>query len=155
MFGTYFKASWKALPWISILPLLANVLYAFVIWPNFIEEGAEFSFESGRYVFSDGSLLLSVFTAIAVNLLFVMIIPGAIGGTNTSIKKAQFYIGFTVNLFLTLLLPLVYLYIFTIDGLTAGILIALNSLCFLLPFILGSLFVAPAYNRSFWFINRN
>jgi hypothetical protein len=84
-----------------------------------------------------------------------MIIPALFGGTASSTKKVQFYFGFFVNLFIALGLTIAYKYIFTMDGAFFGLTLALHIMGFMLPFIIGALFVAPAYARAFWFVDRN
>jgi hypothetical protein len=153
MFGTFFKASWKAVPWILILPLAVYAFYLWVIWP-YVEMTGIYQ-DYGTVVFTSKFFLISIVASIIVNLLFVMIIPAAIGGVNIGAKKVQFYIGFLVNLFLTFLFPIIYGTLFAIDVRTDSIIVALHAASFLLPFILGALFVAPAYARAFWFVNRN
>ncbi|GMO69847.1 MAG: hypothetical protein Ta2A_18240 [Treponemataceae bacterium] len=151
MFGTYFKASLKALPWLLILPILVWAVYEFFVWP-YIEENGIFNEE---FVVTGAKLIIaSVVIGFIVNFVLVMIIPAAVGGTNSGAKKAQFYVGFFANLLLTLLLPFIYINVFWVDGITAGVLIALHAFTFLVPFILSALFVAPAYARAFWFVNR-
>jgi hypothetical protein len=53
-----------------------------------------------------------------------------------------------------LVIPIVPVGRSVVDGATFAILIALDALAFLIPFILGALFVSPAYRRAFWFAQR-
>jgi hypothetical protein len=160
VFGSYFKASLKALPFIVLLPIVICALYVYVVNPNFVQLYT-ISDDMSHGVWVDEStgvdkdyIVRSMVTAGIVNFVLLMIIPCAIGGTNPGVKRALFYMGFFLTLALSLVFPIIYTYRFLLDGITNMILIALHIGGFLLPFILGALFVAPAYARAFWFVNR-
>ncbi|MDR1159653.1 MAG: hypothetical protein LBK69_03405 [Syntrophomonadaceae bacterium] len=160
MFGTYFKSSLKALPWLVLLPVFVCALYIMVIDPQVIQiYGWSENSTHGEWVNgSDGVGIKYMNTgmaiAVAVNFLFLMVIPCAIGGTNSGTKRGQFYLGFFVNLALSLVIPFFWQSRFILDRLTFAILAGHCVVGFLLAFILGALFVAPAYARAFWFVNR-
>lgn len=158
MFGTYFKASLKALPVLLLFPIAVYVLYIITIDPNYVQmytiaEGTFGELRLTWYANGPNFMLTSMIIAIITNLFFLMIIPSAIGGADPRSKKVEFYVGFFVNIFCTLLLPIIYFFVFGLDGATFGILIGLHTGSFLLPFILGARFVSPAYVRAFWFVS--
>jgi hypothetical protein len=171
MFGTFLKSSLKALPFIVLVPLLVSLLYITVIDPyggiliggigseDTSEHQWEFEdSEKTFFGFSDHlgfqSIRKSMIFAIVVNFIFLMIIPCAFCGTAAGKKKAQFYLGFFVNLGICIGFPVYFNTIFVLDVGTLFRLIALHLAGFMVPFILGALFVAPAYKNAFWFINR-
>ncbi|MDR3301551.1 MAG: hypothetical protein LBT01_03360 [Spirochaetaceae bacterium] len=171
MFGIFFKSSWKALPFIALLPLLVCVLYITVIDPygGILISGMgseavsdhQWEFQESEktfFGFNDHlgfqSIKRSMILAMVVNLILLMIIPCAFGGTVSGKKRAQFYLGFFINLAICLGFPIYFNTIFVLDASTLFMLIALHLAGFMLPFILGALFVAPAYKMAFWFINR-
>jgi hypothetical protein len=142
MFWVYVKDSIKALPWIILLPLASYVLYMF-------GEG-----DGWWFLGVDSGMLISMIAGIVSNLLFAMVIPAAGGGPNPDIKKSQFYLGFFVNLGLTLILPIVYYFVFFLDPATAAILVGLHVVFFVGPYLLAALFVTSAYKWDFWFFHR-
>jgi len=160
MFGTYFKDSWKALPWLVLLPIVVCVFYIYVMDPQFISiHGFSENQTYGEWTADGGGVgikyvNIGMAIAIAVNLLFLMIIPCAIGGLNHGVKRAQFYIGFFVNLALSLAVPFFWQSRFILDRFTFGVLVAHCVVGFLVAYILGALFVSPAYARAFWFVDR-
>jgi hypothetical protein len=92
--------------------------------------------------------------AFLVNLLFLIIIPCAIGGTNPVAKRTEFYMGFFITLAFSLAVPFFWQNWFVFDPKTFSILLTHCVIGFLVTFILGSLFVSKAYAGSFWFWNR-
>ena len=150
MFFTFFKSSVKALPVLVLVPILMFTLFALVV-DGFMSDQGLILAEPEWY--SDGLTWIGTVMAISVlvNFILLMIIPAAIGGLNARSKQVQFYLGFFINLALMLLIPVIAHMIYMFNGLTLGILIALCSLGFLVTFIVGSRFVAPAYVRAFWF----
>jgi hypothetical protein len=160
MFGTYFKSSLKALPFIILLPVIVCTLYIFVINPQFVQlYTTSDSSNHGTWVMEDEGvdkeyIVRSMVIAAGLNFLLLMIIPCAIGGTNSGVKKGLFYFGFFLDLALSLIFPIIYSYMFLLDGVTNAVLISLHIAGFLLPFVAGALFVAPAYSKAFWFVSR-
>jgi hypothetical protein len=154
MFGTYLKQSLWTLPFIVLFPIVSFVLYVFVIEPYYIQ----YAMVGDEWLdVGQNFLLFNIGLAVFANLLFLLIIPaipGADGGHNTSKKRAQFYIGLFANFGLMLIIPIIPVGRSVIDGVTFAILIALDALAFLIPFILGASFVSPAYRRAFWFAQR-
>jgi hypothetical protein len=158
MFGVYLKSSIKALPVLVLLPLAVFVLYLLVIDPYYVQYYTVSNNELLDVVWQTSGRELMIFSMIAAviaNLLFLMIIPSAIGGTDSGKKRGQFYLGFFCNLFFTLLLPCVYFSLYMYDAGTFAILTGLHAASFLAAFIAGSFLVAPAYSKAFWFVNRN
>jgi len=150
MFVTYFISSLKALAWLILLPVGFFILFLLVIDPYVIDE----------LVFSDKDFTRTVFSvsmgiSVALNFLFLMIIPAAFGGINPLAKKTQFYFGFFTNVILALVLSIIYKIYYTMDGGFFALTLGLHILGFILPFVLGALFVAPSYARAFWFTDRN
>jgi hypothetical protein len=160
MFGAFFKSSLKALPWLVLLPVFVCGFYIMVMEPQVIQVyGYSEDSTHGEWVNgSDGVgikyMEIGMAIAAAVNFLFLMIIPCAIGGTNSGVKRGQFYLGFFVNLALSLVIPFFWQSRFILDRLTFVILVGHCAVGFLLAFILGALFVSPAYTRAFWFADR-
>lgn len=155
MFGVYFKSSIKALPVLVLLPLAVFVLYLLVIDPYYVQY---YTVSDSEWIWSAsgrGNMIFSMIAAVVANLLFLMIIPSAIGGADSGKKRGQFYLGFFFNLFFTLLLPCVYFSLYMYDVGTFAILTGLHAVSFLAAFIAGSFLVAPAYSKAFWFVNRN
>jgi hypothetical protein len=171
MFGIFFKSSLKALPFIVLVPLLVSLLYITVIDPyggiliggigNEDVSEHQWQFEDSEktfFGFNDHlgfqSIRKSMIIAIIVNFILLMIIPCALGGAHPGKKKGQFYFGFFVNLVICLAFPVYFNTIFVLDAATLFRLIVLHLLGFMLPYILGALFVAPACKKAFWFVNR-
>jgi hypothetical protein len=160
MFFSYFKSSLRALPFIVLLPILMCVVYIYIINPQFVQlytTSDDWSY--GEWVAEDSGvdkeyIISSMIIAGISNFILVMILPCAIGGTNPKIKRGLFYTGFFLMLACSLIFPIIYTQRFLLDGMTNFILILLHIGGFLLPFILGSLFVSRAYARAFWFCNR-
>ena len=155
MFGTYFSSSLKALPVLILLPAISFILYALGVDTYLSDEGliiinnvAWYKGSGGEGIFWMGAITI---VAILVNFVFLMIIPAALGGLDPGKKLGQFYVGFFFNLAIMLLIPIILHIIYVFNGLTLGILIGLCLMSFLVPFIIGSRFVAPAYVRAFWF----
>jgi len=150
MFWTYFKSSIKALPWIILLPVAAFVLY--ILLNNYsIEEDIFSSFDDTPVWFF---VFINMLVAIVLNFLFLMIIPSAVGGINPSKKKGLFYLGFFVILCLSIIAPIIPTVYYGLETDLTIMLIGLHLLAFLVPYICGALFVAPAYARVFWFWER-
>jgi hypothetical protein len=166
MFGTFFKASLKALPFIVLVPLVTFTLYVLVIH-GLIEEYLEVNktwLDLGRFF-----IMRDMAIAIAANLFFLIFIPCALGGLSPAAKRVQFYIGFFGNLALSLLFPIVLCYWYTwvsngisesgymirVDNATFAIIAALHVIMFIVAFIAGARFVAPAYAKAFWFTDRS
>jgi hypothetical protein len=97
---------------------------------------------------------LGLITALVVNPILLLILPALFGGLDPRKKRAQFYTGFFVNLILMFAIPISQFFMFQLDGLTITLLIGIHALCLPVPFILGALFVSPAYRRAFWFAQR-
>jgi hypothetical protein len=154
MFGTYFKSSLKALPWLVLLPVVSYLLYTFIFDPYYVQIYTigvkEFAGETW-YDAGSAFMLRSMIIAMAVNFFFLMIIPPGIGGINSELKKKEFYLGFFINIILVLTLPIVSFILFGLDGATFSFLIGFHALYFLASFIAGAMFVSPAYARAFWF----
>jgi hypothetical protein len=172
MFGTFFKSSLKAMIPIVLLPLFTCVLYITVIdkYDTFLIEKYEGEksdetyevgeFEVTTFYYWNSKAFQAISTcmiiAAIVNFILLMIIPCALGGAHPGKKKAQFYFGFFINIAICLGIP-IYLFAFSPFMVSAGKSLILFALFFagsLLPYILGALFVAPAYKKAFWFINR-
>ena len=168
MFGTFFKTSLKALPFIVLVPLVTFTLYALVIH-GLIEEYLEVNriwLDFGRFF-----IMRDMIIAIVVNLIFLIFIPCALGGLSPAAKRLQFYIGFFCNLALSLVFPIILCYWYTwvqdgisdtgyisyiirVDNATFAIIVALHAIMFIVTFIFGARFVAPAYAKAFWFADR-
>jgi hypothetical protein len=158
MFGTYFKSSIKALPWLILVPVVSYVLYVFIFDPYYVQIytiGVKESAGESWYDAGPAFMLRSMIVAIIANFFFLMIIPPGIGGVDSESKKKEFYTGFFINIVLALVLPIISFIEFGLDGATFGFLIGLHVLYFLASFTAGALFVAPAYARAFWFTDRN
>ncbi|GHT84171.1 hypothetical protein FACS1894137_06880 [Spirochaetia bacterium] len=160
MFGTYFKSSVWALPVLVLVPVAICALYIYVINPQFAQLYTVSDNDTyGTWVMDDGGVdkeyvIRSMVIAGALNFILLMILPCAIGGTNSGIKKGLFYLGFFLNLAASLIFPMIYINRFLLDPTTTVILIALHVAGFLFAFVFGALFVAPAYVPSFWFYYR-
>jgi hypothetical protein len=160
MFGTYFKSSLRALPILVLLPVAVCALYIYVINPQFAQlYTTSDSNTHGTWVMDDQGVdkeyvVRSMVIAGALNFILLMILPCAIGGTNSGIKKGLFYLGFFLNVAASLIFPLIYTNRFLLDGKTNAILIALHVAGFLLAFVFGALLVARDYAKSFWFFHR-
>jgi len=156
MFGTFFKASLKALPILILFPILALVIFAWGVDNYLASEGTVYVGNTSWDKYDgEGEGLLwmirSMIIAIISNFIFLMIIPPLFGGIKASTKQKQFYVGFFVNLIFMLLIPIFLHSQYVFNGLLLGIEVVLHTLSFLFPFILGARFVAPAYRRGFWF----
>lgn len=158
MFGTFFKASLKALPVLVLLPIIAFTVFLFLIDGHFAATGAMLSMESAwlNVNFGGGGAGLAwmrtvMLITMLVNFVLLMIIPSAIGGLDPGAKQKQFYLGFFLNLAIMLLIPIVAHTRFVFNGSLLGALIGLCALSSLVPFVVGSRLVAPAYIRPFWF----
>jgi hypothetical protein len=166
MFGTFLKASLKALPVIVLIPLVTFTLYAMVIH-GFIQEYLDVNriwLDNGRFY-----ILRNMCVAVAVNLVFLLIIPPAVGGLSPAKKRAEFYVGFFTNFALSMLFPIIlcYWYVWVgsiisddmqkirVDNATFAIIVGLHIVMFVVTFIVGALFVAPSYAKAFWFADRN
>jgi hypothetical protein len=152
MFGLHLKQSIWTLPFIVLFPITSFVLYKFVIHPGHIIQSAPIAngwLDVGPYF-----LLFNISLAVFANFLFLLIIPAAAGGHNSRKKRAQFYVGFFVNLGLMLIIPIVPVGPYNLTGIIFAVLIALDTFAFLIPFVLGAMFVSPAYRRAFWFVQR-
>jgi len=155
MFTTFFKSSIKSLIWLVLIPLVLWVLYILMLH-NEIEATKLFGFvsweEYGKYL-----ILMSMTIAIVVNLLSLMIVPpitATIKGIDSASKRFEFYFSFFTNLVLSLILPIIFFYLFDMPVLNFLMLLGLHLIAFLVAFILGALFVAPVYARAFWFVDR-
>lgn len=104
-----------------------------------------------RWKYSNECFNLSTAFAILSNLLFLLILPCALGGFNPGIKRAQFYLGFFIQLSALVMTPVVYFLVYGLDHTTFIILLALHALSFMGTYIIGSRFVSPAYRKAFWF----
>jgi hypothetical protein len=158
MFGTYFKSSIKALPWLILVPVISYILYVFIFDPYYVQIytiGVKESVGESWYDAGPAFMLRSMIIAIIANFFFLMIIPSGLGGVDSDAKKKEFYTGFFINLILALGLPIVSFIEFGLDGATFGFLIGFHALYFLASFTAGALFVAPAYAGAFWFTDRN
>ncbi|MCL2138401.1 MAG: hypothetical protein FWH41_02595 [Treponema sp.] len=159
MFGTYFKSSIKSLPVIVLFPLLSFLVYLFFVDGYLLTERIIYitikGFESGKSGWGLGChwMLWNMVFAVVINFLHIMIIPSAIGGINAGTKQAQFYLGFFTNLVLLFIIPIIFYIKYKVDLSLFFIVIALDIIGFLLPFILGSRFVAAAYKKAFWFVH--
>ena len=157
MFGTFFKASLKALPVLILFPILAFVIFSFGVDEYLTNEGIVYVIGDPAWNKYDGNgeglswMIRSMVIAIVTNFVFLMIIPALFGGINAPGKQRQFYFGFFVNLILMLLIPIFLHYQYAFNGPLLGIEVGLHALCFIVPFILGARLVAPAYVRAFWF----
>jgi len=175
MFGTYFKQSLLTLPFIVIIPMVVCVVYIWKIDPygsiiiggidtvevtdNMweMETTNEESFLGFSYSNHESfkRVKISMLIAVLCNILFLLIVPCLFGGAVSRKKRAQFYLGFFVNIALSILLPIYFIMAFLLANNTQlFVLIALHLAGFVLPFVLGALFVSPAYSRAFWFCNR-
>jgi hypothetical protein len=150
MFGTYLKQSLWTLPFIVLFPVGSYVLSRFLfekyLWSAMVNDlFIDFYLDHGR---------LGFIVALVINPLLLLILPALFGGLDPRKKRAQFYTGFFVNLTLMFVIPIFLFFMFQLDGLTITLLIGLHALYFLVPFVLGALFVSPAYRRAFWFAQR-
>jgi hypothetical protein len=151
MFGTYFKASLKVLPWIVLLPLAAFVLHFPLLGQTFgtLDFLGKVWEETLRIC-----MLWSCIAAVLAHLLFLLIIPCGIGGGNSGAKRAQFYVGFFITVAAAAAIPIFFTVAFGLSGGTLAKLILLHLIAYPIPFVCGALFVAPAYARAFWFTYR-
>jgi hypothetical protein len=157
VFFTYFKRSLLALVWL-LLPFAAMLFcHALVnaeapLWWDPISESqflGEYWDDVGVEFFC---LLISGLTAVAVNLLFLIIIPCSFGGQAAVPKRKQFFAGFITNLILGIGFAFFYYVIYGLDNMTMwAALFPLHLVAFPVTFIAGSRFVTPAYKRAFWF----
>jgi hypothetical protein len=151
----YFTHSLLALLWL-LLPVLAMAFCHGLVnidAPLFLDPISESQF-LGEYWDTVESMwvLISMITAIAVNLLFLIIIPCLFGGMNGNAKHKQFLAGFIANLISGIGLPLFYYFVYGLDNATMWAeLFPLHLVAFPVTFIAGSRFVTPAYRKAFWF----
>ena len=151
MFKVFFMSSIKSLIWLILLPIFSLLVYIF----GFHNSGAMIGSQDWLDI-GELSILISMIVAIVLNFIFLMIIPTCFGGINPTIKRRQFYFGFYANLILSIIFPIIYWRIFRLDSLLDfAIIIGIHIVGYILVFILGALFVAPAYRRAFWFVDRN
>jgi hypothetical protein len=152
MFGTYLKSSLWVLPWL-LIPVACYCLFVMGIDPYYIQDytiaervvgyhWGQFAVESAGY-----SLIISIVT----HIIFLLLVPALIGGAEPHSKRFEFYIGFFINIALTLFVPLYFKLNFGLDGTTFGILLVMHGFMFMVTFIAASRFVAPVYRRAFWF----
>jgi hypothetical protein len=152
MFGTYLKSSLWVLPWL-LIPVACYCLFIMGIDPYFIQDytiaenvvdfhWGQFAVESVKY-----SLIISITT----HIIFLLLVPALIGGADPHNKRFEFYIGFFINIALTMSLPIYFKQTFGLDGATFGILLVLHTFMFVVTFIIASRFVATVYRRAFWF----
>jgi len=156
MFGTFFKASLKALPVLLLFPVLTLIIFSFGVDEYLANEGVVYVLNDPSWNKYDGGegfswMIRSMVVAIVINFIFLMIIPALLGGINAASKHKQFYFGFFVNLILMLLIPILLHNYYIFNGKLLGIEVVLHALSFLIPFLVGARLVAPAYVRAFWF----
>jgi len=158
VFGTFFKSSLKALPVLILLPIIAFLIFLFVVDGHLSETGVMLPMEMAWLNVHLGGggagiawMRTITIVTILANFLLLMIIPAAIGGLDPSAKQKQFYMGFFVNLIIMLLIPIIAHTRFVFNGSLLGVMIGLCALSSLVPFVIGSRLVAPAYIRPFWF----
>jgi hypothetical protein len=155
VFFTYLKQSLLALVWL-LLPVLAMAFCHGLVnieAPLFLDPISESQF-FGEYWDTVESMwiVLSMIAAIAVNLLFLIIIPCLFGGMDAGVKRRQFLAGFVANLILGTSLPLFYYFVYGLDNVTMWAeLFPLHLIAFPVTFIAGSRFVSPAFRKGFWF----
>jgi hypothetical protein len=152
MFRTCLKGSLGVLPWL-LIPAVVFALFIMGIDPYYIQVHTIAQKVVGyRWgVFAYESLLFSAILALVVHVAFALVIPCAIGATDSNIKRFQFFLGFFINLAISLIVPIYYFYTFGLDGETCGVLIVLHFIMFLATFIISSRFVSPIFRRAFWF----
>ncbi|MDR0527890.1 MAG: hypothetical protein LBG79_08790 [Spirochaetaceae bacterium] len=152
-------ASIKALA-VLVIPPVMFMLFAFVIHPRSYDLYV-------NNVWLDWSKRLIFFTmilAIIVNLLWLLIIPAALGGYDAKKKCAQFWAGFIINTTFAILCTGYVCFgwavwvdppggweFVRVDRITIAIVFGIQAAMFLGAFILGSRLVSPAYKHSFWF----
>jgi len=155
MFFTYFKRSLVALAWL-LLPVFAMAFCHGLVnldAPLFIDPISESQF-FGQYWDAVESMwvIISMISAVVVNLLFLIIIPCAFGGMDANVKRKQFRTGFVVNLILGICLPLFYYFVYGLDNATMWAeLIPCHLVAFPVTLIVGSRFVTKNYRKAFWF----
>jgi hypothetical protein len=104
-----------------------------------------------RWTYSNECFGISTAAAIITGIVFLLVIPCALGGYDPGIKRGQFYLGFFIHLAVFVALPLVYFLVYKLDHTTFIILLALHAVSFMGSYIIGSRFVSPAYKKAFWF----
>jgi hypothetical protein len=158
VFGTFFKSSWRALPVLVLSPLVAFVVFLFVVDGAWGMDGRVWAVEMSWFSVDLGGggvgrawMTAIVIVAAGINFVLLMIIPAAAYPLDAGAKKKQSYLGFFVNLSVMLIVPIVAHTRFAFNPLLFGSMIGLCALSFAIPFVAGSRLVAPAYKRAFWF----
>jgi len=152
MFLTYLISSLWVLPWL-LMPVLGYVVFIIGIDPYYIQVYSWAERIAGNQwgQFAEVSARTSMIAALVINFLLLLIVPSAIGGADHRNKRIQFYVGFFINIALSVCLPLYYFLKYGLNSPTFGIMIGLQTFMSLVTFLVGSRFVSPAYRRAFWF----
>ncbi|MDR0553441.1 MAG: hypothetical protein LBG76_01390 [Treponema sp.] len=150
MFGTFLKQSVKTLPFVVLFPLVSYVLSRF-LFEDYLYGSAVNDLFIGFYL---NYGMIGFIIALVINPVLLLFLPALAGGLDPAKKRGQFYTGFFADITLMLLIPIILFFMFALDGLTITLLIGLHALCFPVPFVMGALFVSPAYRRAFWFTQR-
>ncbi|MDR3357208.1 MAG: hypothetical protein LBO04_08515 [Spirochaetaceae bacterium] len=182
-FGDLLKGSLWTLPWIFLLPLAAILLEVSVFNRDGINfsvvgsnEAAIWNEESWGLDESDYAddedmpdekggvysilalgknlIVVLLLAAIAANLFLLLLIPCSFGGLDPATKRAQFYIGFFINIGLAVVVPLLFFYLSKFFYMAPGyfpVMVLLFVVAYVLPFVIGSRFVARAFRKAFWF----
>jgi hypothetical protein len=99
-------------------------------------------------------IIILLLAAIAVNLFLLLLIPCSDDGVNPARRKAQFYIGFFINIGLAVVVPWLFFYFSNFFYMAPGyfpVMVLLFVVAYVLPFVCGSRFVANAFRKEFWF----
>jgi hypothetical protein len=153
MFGYYIKSSLWVLAWL-LVPIACFVLFVLGIDPYYIQDYTVAERVVGYTwgEFAGESMRFSLIASIANHIIFLLLVPALIAGTDPRSKCFEFYVGLFINIALTMCLPLYFKFNFGLDGATFGILLVIHVFMFVVTFIVASRFVAPAYRRAFWFV---
>jgi hypothetical protein len=153
MFGHHIKASLWVFAWL-LVPVACFCFFVLGIDPYYIQENTVAERVVGYMwgQFAEESMRFSLIVSIVSHIIFLLLVPALIGGTDPRNKCAEFYVGFFINIALTMCLPLYFKFNFGLDGTTFGILLVIHTFMFVVTFIVASRFVSPAYRRAFWFV---
>lgn len=152
----YFVRSLPAFLWGLLLPIIAMLFCHALVnidAPLFSDPISERQF-FGEYWDTVESLwvLVSMISAITVNLLFLIFIPCLFGGMDRNVKHKQFLTGLVFSLIFGIGLPLFYWLGYGLDSVTMWAeLFPLHFLAFPVTLCVGSFFVTKDYRKAFCF----
>jgi hypothetical protein len=125
---------------------------------DYADNGEDMTDETGGIysilVLGRNLIVVLLLAAMGVNLFLLLLIPCSFGGLAPVTKKAQFYIGFFINIGLSVVVPLLFFYLSKFFYMAPGyfpVMVFLFAAAYVLPFVLGSRFVARAFRKAFWF----